>query len=301
MTNSKWILVSLVGFGLTQSVGACSEDAHSSSSTNWLRCDDDEECAAVEGATCGREQICVDQQGAPIPVPSGAGGGSSGNGGSSAPSGGAPASTGGAASAGRASSGGGASSSGAAGTAGGTAGAFTAGAAGDSGVAGPGGSVGEGGTSAGGAAGSSALRCDASLGEDGYPLPDYDRSCEVDNDCFVGIHVLNCCGSVRYLAFNVRDEDAHREYAGACLEQAQCDCPSLAETEDGTRITKAGTEARCIDGVCRAECTAENCTFTDDCSAADECRTAGGGCMYIDPNLLIDLCRGADGSCGTCP
>jgi hypothetical protein len=134
----------------------------------------------------------------------------------------------------------------------------------------------------------------------GYALPEYDRSCQVDDDCFVGSQTFNCCGSSRTLAFNVSEEAAYVAYESACRAVATCDCVSWLEAEDGTRITKGGVVAECVDNVCRATCTAANCALTEDCSAADECVSGGGGCIYIDPNLLIDLCRLDDGSCGPC-
>jgi hypothetical protein len=60
-------------------VAGCSEP-QSSSSTNWLRCQSDADCAAVTGAVCRSDAICVDATGSPIPASAVGSGASAGGG-----------------------------------------------------------------------------------------------------------------------------------------------------------------------------------------------------------------------------
>jgi len=43
-------------------------EPQSSSSTNWLRCQSDADCAAVAGAICRSDSVCVDSEDRPIPA-----------------------------------------------------------------------------------------------------------------------------------------------------------------------------------------------------------------------------------------
>jgi hypothetical protein len=65
--NFKSLLVYVLVF--TAALGAgCGGGEQSSSSTNWLRCQSDADCAVVAGAVCRSDSICVDSEGRPIPA-----------------------------------------------------------------------------------------------------------------------------------------------------------------------------------------------------------------------------------------
>jgi hypothetical protein len=119
------------------------------------------------------------------------------------------------------------------------------------------------------------------------------------SDCFVGRHTFDCCGSIRYTAYNLSERDSFDAYEQLCQARATCTCAASSEVEDGTLLNKGATVADCIDGACRAVCTAAGCHFTSDCSAADEC-VQGTTCTWINPLSGANICRQPDGTCGRC-
>jgi hypothetical protein len=246
---------------LLQTVQACGDrdTAQSSSSTNWLPCKSDEDCDRFEGASCGADRVCADERGEPIPA-------------TAEPTAGGQSSTGGrAATGGRADSGGATSSGGSSqssqggspGGDGGTAGAGDEGGSGGAGGAGPeGGSSGApsttGGASSGGSSTGGAGAGGASC--DGWPAPMLDRSCQTNDDCFVGGYMFNCCGSIRMSSFNVSQTQALSEHRRACDREPICDCLSWLELEDGTRLPNDPTlVSECIENRCEARCFDSGC------------------------------------------
>jgi hypothetical protein len=148
------------------------------------------------------------------------------------------------------------------------------------------------------------IACDdtSDAGGTGIPVwsaPDLDKSCESPSDCFVGKHYFNCCGSIRYLGYNLSERDSFDAYEALCQGRIACACQSSSEVEDGTLLNKGAAVADCVDGTCRAVCTAEGCHFTADCSASDEC-LQGTTCLWINPLSGGNLCRQPDGTCGGC-
>jgi hypothetical protein len=101
------------------------------------------------------------------------------------------------------------------------------------------------------------------------------------------------------VGYNLNERDSFDAYEQLCQARAMCECASLSEVEDGTLLNKGAAIAACIDGLCRAVCTAQDCHFTIDCSAADEC-LQGTTCTWINPLSGGNLCRKPDGTCGGC-
>lgn len=288
------LCASLLVFSLAT---ACQGKGQTSSSTNWLTCRTDADCAAVPHATCRSDLICIDMNGRPIAAMAGSGGAASAAGGSA----GEPSASGGSASTGGTSGG----SANAAGTSGGSiasGGAMAAGEAGEAGYAEGSGEAGAGGASGGaaGATGGSGQACDDDQTKASpWTAPALDKSCRTASDCFVGQHTFNCCGSIRYVGYNLSQRDDFDEYELSCQARVACECASLLEVEDGTSLNKGAAVAECVDGTCRAVCSIDGCQFTSDCSASDEC-LQGTACRWINPLAGANLCRGADGTCGGC-
>jgi hypothetical protein len=132
-----------------------------------------------------------------------------------------------------------------------------------------------------------------------WSAPELDKSCETPSDCFVGRHYFNCCGSERYVGYNLSERDSFDAYELLCESHPACPCPASSEVEDGTPFNKGAVVADCVGGVCKAVCTAEGCNFTSDCSASDEC-LQGTTCLWINPLSGSNLCRQPDGTCGGC-
>lgn len=144
-----------------------------------------------------------------------------------------------------------------------------------------------------------AAACDSKQNAATWSAPVLDKSCLVASDCFVGRHYFNCCGSMRYLGYNLSDRESFDAYEQVCQSRIACECLSRSEAEDGTLLNKGATTAACVEGTCRAVCTAPGCHFTLDCSASDEC-LQGTTCTWINPLSGGNLCRKADGTCGGC-
>jgi hypothetical protein len=73
MKNSNHLrsftVLALCASALAFSLGAgCQGGAQTSSSTNWLSCEVDADCAVVAGAVCRSDSVCVDTNGQPIPA-----------------------------------------------------------------------------------------------------------------------------------------------------------------------------------------------------------------------------------------
>jgi hypothetical protein len=230
---------------LLQAVAACGDTEQSSSSTNWLPCKSDEDCERFPGAHCGGDRVCADERGEPIPAP-------------------AEPATGGASSTGGrpATSSGGTTQPPAAGAPGGG-GAAGAGEEGGSGGAAPeGGSGGAvpatGGSNNGGASTGGSSTGGASC--EGWPTPMLDKSCQVDDDCFVASYMFNCCGSVRMTSFNVTERPALEAHRKACDRDPVCDCLSQNELDDGTQLPfDAMLVAECVENRCEARCADSGC------------------------------------------
>jgi len=284
---------------------ACDSDPaeQSSSSTHWVTCDTDADCAPHPSHPECSDGYCIDSEGQRLAV--------DGTGGrSSAPISSGGAGTGGALPANSGGSGGDVggsppASSAGSGDVGGTPPASSGGSS-DVGGAPPGGtggsaggSAGEGGNAGEGDAGSGGSNVDegsACTGPEPFARPDLDKACESSSDCFAGRHLLDCCGSIRWLSYNVAARaDFERAEAG-CVPT--CPCPSSpTRTEDGVEIGNEEAIPECVDGTC----VARHPDTVGDCLEP-------GGCIDLDTASCIDadgpvgngVCRGAGGFCFLC-
>jgi hypothetical protein len=167
-------------------------------------------------------------------------------------------------------------SGGSAGTAGGGAGSggstFTAGGAGSGGAAGSGagamataGSAGSNGNCGAGCvtlceAGICSCACGASC--EAFATPPFDKSCTTDDDCFAGIHTLDCCGSQVVLGYNVSARPSFDGYETDCSARAVCRCAPDEPTIEGGQVT-SDIDLR------RAICSAGQCLGTGPVYAGD--------------------------------
>jgi hypothetical protein len=79
-----------------------------------------------------------------------------------------------------------------------------------------------------------------------------DKSCAADSDCFAGVHVADCCGSVVVLGYAVAAQGAFDTYESDCQTRAVCDCLSQPPTLENGTVTSDVTQRRavCVAGQC---------------------------------------------------
>lgn len=87
-----------------------------------------------------------------------------------------------------------------------------------------------------------------------YAFPAFAKACAVDDDCVVGMHQINCCGS--HLALGLAKNDQAAFLAAESLCEAQypgCGCAAMAPlAEDGYSALAGGSDiaAHCVAGAC---------------------------------------------------
>jgi hypothetical protein len=111
------------------------------------------------------------------------------------------------------------------------------------GGAGIGGSA-AGGTSAGGSPSLSCWQNDAAF-------PSLDKSCTTDSDCFVALHVINCCGTQTAIGLNVSAQVSFNAAESVC--PPACTCVSEPTTaEDGNAVSSdhPTIAVMCTQGLC---------------------------------------------------
>jgi hypothetical protein len=323
---------------------------HSSSSTHWVTCETDDDCAAHPSHPTCEAGYCVNTAGERLPASLASGGRGSvpevTGGNAAVRGGGSPGSTiGGAAASGN---GGSAAASGSGGSAAGSgSGSGSSVAAGSGGDAG---SAAEGGASSSGQAGAGGVDCgclkggqapvcgidgrnyDAICGDECVPVeiacrgqcpcpdgsggsagsgtepgsacsgpephvrPDLDRTCESSSDCFAGRHLIDCCGTMRWIAYNVAARADFELAESGCT--AMCPCPmSPTLSEDGLDLGNAEAVPECIDGTCIAR----HPDAVGECLDAGECiDTDSQSCIVADGPVGNGVCRGGGGLCFLC-
>jgi hypothetical protein len=320
----------------------------SSSSTHWVTCETDDDCAAHPSHPTCEAGYCVNTAGERLPVSLASGGRGSvpevTGGNAAVRGGGSPGSTsGGAAASGN---GGSAAASGSGGSVAGS-GSGSSVAAGSGGDAG---SAAEGGASSSGQAGAGGVDCgclkggqapvcgidgrnyDAICGDECVPVeiacrgqcpcpdgsggsagsgtepgsacsgpephvrPDLDRTCESSSDCFAGRHLIDCCGTMRWIAYNVAARADFELAESGCT--AMCPCPmSPTLSEDGLDLGNAEAVPECIDGTCIAR----HPDAVGECLDAGECiDTDSQSCIVADGPVGNGVCRGGGGLCFLC-
>jgi hypothetical protein len=334
------------------SASACDSQTkeQSSSSTHWVTCETDDDCAAHPSHPACEAGYCVNTSGERLPVSPASGGRASvpelTGGNAAVGGGGSPASTsGGAAASGNSGSAAGSGGSVAAGS-GGDAGSATEGGASSSGQAGAGGvdcgclkggqapvcgidgrnydaicgdecvpvaiacrgqcpcPTGTGGNGGNGGSGGNAGSGGSGIepgsacsGQEPYARPDLDKTCEATSDCFAGRHLVDCCGTTRWVAYS---EAARADFEQAELGcTASCPCPlSPTLTEDGMEIgIDEEAVPECIDGTCMAR----HPDAVGECLDPGECiDTDSRSCIVANGPVGNGACRGAGGLCYLC-
>jgi hypothetical protein len=251
-----WSYVAFAWLFASLPAGCNDGNGQSSSKTNWIVCNDDSDCAAYPGARCGPDGFCVDNQGEPFNQPSATGGAGS----SSASSiGGNPGSDGGPSAGGTATGGGPALTGGAGGAAGNPA-AECAALKSTECFNNCDACCRESGASSGTCfVGSQAEVCVCSTipsceGSPNFPTPPFDKSCASAADCFVGIHLADCCGSRIALGYNDSARSAFDSFEADCTMRAVCDCPQDSDRLEGGQATSdiASAYPECVTGQCVA-------------------------------------------------
>jgi hypothetical protein len=349
MKSRSLLLGSLSVLALTWAIACDSQKEQSSSSTHWVTCETDDDCAAHPSHAACEAGYCVNSSGERLPDSPASGGRASvpeatGGRGSLA-SGGSPPANGGTASAGGAASSGGGSGSGSGGAGSGSGGDVDAGSGGDAGSSAEGGASPSGQAGAlgvdcgclkggqapvcgidgqnydaicgdecvpveiacrgqcpcpdgsGGSAGSGTEPGSACSGPEPYARPNLDRTCENSSDCFAGRHLIDCCGTTTWLAYNVAARPDFEQAESGCT--AMCPCPqSPTLAEDGLELgTDEEAVPECIDGTCIAR----HPDAVGECLDAGECiDTESQSCIVADGPLGNTVCRGAGGLCFAC-
>jgi hypothetical protein len=339
MNSMRFLFGSLPFLALTWPLACDSQTKEqSSSSTHWVTCDTDEDCAAHPSHPQCDAGYCVNASGERLRDDPATGGRASvpGATGGNRPveSGGSSASASGSGNGGRAGGGGddpggfggatdgGASPSAQAGTGGVDCGCLRGGQApvcgadgqnydaicGDECVpvaiacrgqcpctTGTGGNGGRGGNA--GSGGSGIEPGTACSGQEPYARPDLDKTCEATSDCFAGQHLVDCCGTTRWVAYS---EAARADFEQAELGcTASCPCPlSPTLTEDGMEIgVDEQAVPECIDGICLAR----HPDAVGECLDPGECiDTDSRSCIVADGPVGNGVCRGAGGLCFLC-
>lgn len=90
---------------------------------------------------------------------------------------------------------------------------------------------------------------------EGFAKPALDKSCATDDDCFAGVHALDCCGSVVVLGYNLSVRSSFDEYETDCATRTVCRCAPAEPTIEGGQVT-SDIELR------RAVCSGGQCLGT---------------------------------------
>ncbi len=81
-------------------------------------------------------------------------------------------------------------------------------------------------------------------------FPKFEKGCGEDKNCVVGMHQINCCGSMLAIGMNHGVIDAfntaEKAWAATC---PKCGCPTLPPVDESGK-TGSGFDAKCIGGKC---------------------------------------------------
>jgi hypothetical protein len=102
-------------------------------------------------------------------------------------------------------------------------------------------------------AGACSCFCNANC--EGFAEPALDKSCVLDDDCFAGVHTLDCCGSQIVLGYSLSEQSSFNGYETACMTRAVCRCAAQEPTIEGGQVT-SDIELR------KAVCSAGHCVGT---------------------------------------
>ena len=97
--------------------------------------------------------------------------------------------------------------------------------------------------------------CSCTANCEGFVEPALDKSCVRDDDCFAGVHTMDCCGSQVVLGYNVSTQSSFNGYETECMARAVCRCAANDPTIEGGQVT-SDIELR------RAVCSAGHCLGT---------------------------------------
>jgi hypothetical protein len=95
-----------------------------------------------------------------------------------------------------------------------------------------------------------------------FASPALDKSCATDDDCFAGVHTLDCCGSQVVLGYNLSAQSSFDEYEADCTARALCRCAPAEPTIEGGHVT-SDIELR------RAVCSGGQCLGTGPVNVGD--------------------------------
>jgi hypothetical protein len=104
--------------------------------------------------------------------------------------------------------------------------------------------------------------CACSAHCEGFAQPTLDKSCATDDDCFAGIHTLDCCGSQVVLGYSVSEQSSFDDYEADCTTRAVCRCAADQPTIEGGQVT-TDLELR------RAVCSSGQCLGTGPVNIGD--------------------------------
>jgi hypothetical protein len=100
-----------------------------------------------------------------------------------------------------------------------------------------------------------ACSCSCNANCEGFAAPALDKSCATDDDCFAGVHTLDCCGSQVVLGYSVSAQSSFNGYETGCRARAVCRCAPDDPTIEGGQVT-SDLELR------KAVCSAGHCLGT---------------------------------------
>ncbi len=128
-------------------------------------------------------------------------------------------------------------------------------------------------------------------------FPDFDESCQTDQDCVVVFHQVNCCGTEVAWGIAASAKAAFDEAEKVCRSQVPgCGCPALpTEAEDGnTHWDAAQFSVTCKTGECFSyvKGATPRCHDANDCEESQICLAPG------EP-LPCGICREPDQVCET--
>ena len=68
-----------------------------------------------------------------------------------------------------------------------------------------------------------------------FTFPEFDKSCQGDDDCFTAIHIVDCCGTNEAVGLSFGEMGAFDAAEALCqMQSPRCDCPpGPTTTEDG--------------------------------------------------------------------
>jgi hypothetical protein len=86
-------------------------------------------------------------------------------------------------------------------------------------------------------------------------FPTFDAACAGDSDCFLGLHQVDCCGTMTAIGVTASQQGAFESAEAVCRGMYPgCGCPAgPVTTEDGS-ICVEGVAVHCVAGMCRTSC-----------------------------------------------